>query len=56
MSFCELGMLAHLTTQPEISEFELIRLVYENIGRLDVSVDYFSALAFFIRNPVMAVF
>lgn len=55
MSLCELRMLSHLSAEPEVSEFDVIRLVNEDICRLDVSMKDLASSSFLIRCSIVAV-
>ena len=42
MSLGKLRVLSHFSTQPEITQFDGVKLVDKNVGRFDVSVKHFS--------------
>ena len=55
MSLCKLGMLTHLSAQSEISQLDMVVLVDENVGWLDVSVQHSASFTLFVSRPVVAI-
>lgn len=55
MGLCKLRMLSHLSAESEISKFDVIRFVDEDIGGLYVSMQDFAASTFFISRSIVTV-
>ena len=51
----ELRMLPHLSTQPKVSQFNVVSLIDENIGRFDIPVKHFSTSTALISSPRVTI-
>jgi len=48
MGLCKLGVLSHFSAQAKVSQFNMVLIIDEDVGRLDVSVEDFAAFSFFL--------
>jgi hypothetical protein len=51
----ELGVLAHFAAESEVTQLDVVGLVDEDVGRLDVAVQHLPAPPALVRSPRVAV-
>lgn len=56
MGLCEFRVLSHLTAESKVSQFHMVSLINEDIGRFDVPMQHLTPSPSLISRPCMAVF